>query len=145
MLQDLRYGIRILLKKPGFTLIAVLSLAFGIGANTAIFSLLDAVLVRNLPVPRPEKLVLFGNGKDQGGSDSFPDKSTDLFSYAFYRRAEERHDLFSGVASVLSLTWTVHGFVNANQAGSEIEKMEVQLVSGNYFRVLGVNASLKRN
>jgi hypothetical protein len=107
MLQDLRYGIRILLKKPGFTLIAVLSLAFGIGANTAIFSLLDAVLVRNLPVPRPEKLVLFGNGKDQGGSDSFPDKSTDLFSYAFYRRAEERHDLFSGVASVLSLTWTV--------------------------------------
>jgi predicted permease len=144
MLQDLRYGIRILLKKPGFTLIAVLSLAFGIGANTAIFSLLDAVLVRNLPVPRPEKLVLFGNGKDQGGSDSFPDKSTDLFSYAFYRRAEERHDLFSGVASVLSLTWTVHGFVNANQAGSEIEKMEVQLVSGNYFRVLGVNASLGR-
>ncbi len=144
MLQDLRYGLRILLKKPGFTLIAVLSLAFGIGANTAIFSLLDAVLVRNLPVPHPEKLVLFGNGKDQGGSNSFPDKSTDLFSYAFYRRAEERHDLFSGVASVLSLTWTVHGFVNANQAGSEIEKMEVQLVSGNYFPVLGVNASLGR-
>jgi len=144
MLQDLRYGLRILLKKPGFTLIVVLSLAFGIGANTAIFSLLDAVLIRNLPVPHPEKLVLFGNGKDQGGSNSFPDKSTDLFSYAFYRRAEERHDLFSGVASVLSLTWTVHGFVNANQAGSEIEKMEVQLVSGNYFPVLGVNASLGR-
>ena len=66
MLHDIRYGLRILAKKPGFTLIAVLSLALGIGANTAIFSLVDAVMIKSLPVQRPEQLVLFGKGEDQG-------------------------------------------------------------------------------
>src|ERR1051325_5250376 len=141
MLHDLRYGLRILLKKPGFTLIAVLSLALGIGANTAIFSLLDAMLLRTLPVHEPEKLVLFGNGKDQGVTIGFPDSSIDLFSYPFYRKVEQRSDLFSGVAGQMSIIWTVHGFVNGS---SEIEKMGVQLVTGNYFPVLSVNASLGR-
>ena len=141
MLHDLRYGLRILLKKPGFTLIAVLSLALGIGANTAIFSLLDAVLLRTLPVHQPEKLVLFGNGKDQGVTIGFPDSSTDLFSYPFYRKVEQRSDLFSGVAGLMSITWTVHGFVNASSA---IEEMQVQLVTGSYFPVLSVNATLGR-
>ncbi len=58
-----------LLKKPGFTLIAVLSLALGIGANTAIFSLVDAVLIKSLPVQEPKELVLFGKGEDQGAID----------------------------------------------------------------------------
>ena len=141
MLQDIRYGIRMLLKKPGFTLIAVISLALGIGANTAIFSLLDAVLLRTLPVREPQKLVLFGNGKDQGVTNSFPDQSVDLFSYPFYRKVEQRSDLFAGVAGQMSIIWTVHGFVNAS---TEIEKMGVQLVTGNYFPVLSVNASLGR-
>jgi predicted permease len=144
MLQDIRYGLRILSRKPGFTLIAVLSLALGIGANTAIFSLLDAVLLRNLPVREPQKLVLFGHGKEQGVTNSFPDQSCDLFSYPFYRRVEQRSDLFSGVAGLMSITWTVHGFVNANQPGSQIEKLQVQLVTGSYFPVLGINASLGR-
>jgi predicted permease len=133
-----------LLKKPGFTLIAVLSLALGIGANTAIFSLLDAVLLRTLPVHEPQQLVLFGNGKDQGVTISFPDESWDLFSYPFYRRVEQRTDMFSGVAGVMSITWTVHGFVNANEGGSEIEKLQVQLVTGSFFPVMGVNPSLGR-
>src|SRR5215475_12008547 len=60
MFQDLRYGARMLLKSPGFTLAAALSLALGIGANTAIFSLIDAVLLKSLSVREPEKLVLFG-------------------------------------------------------------------------------------
>ena len=141
MLQDIRYGVRMLLKRPGFTLIAVLSLALGIGANTAIFSLLDAVLLKNLPVREPQKLVLFGNGKDQGVTNSFPDKSVDLFSYTFFDKVKQRSDLFSGVAGQMSIIWTVHGFVNAS---SEIEKMQVQLVTGNYFPVLNVNASLGR-
>src|SRR5215468_9165154 len=59
MIQDLRYGVRLLLKNPGFTLVVALSLALGIGANTVVFSLLDAVLLKTLPVKEPERLVLF--------------------------------------------------------------------------------------
>jgi predicted permease len=141
MFQDIRYGLRILMKKPGFTLIAVLSLALGIGANTAIFSLVDAVLIKALPVKEPEQLVLFGKGRSQGMTNGFPDGSTDLFSYPFYRRAQQHTDVFSGVAGLLSITWTVHGFVNSS---NDIEQMQVQLVSGSYFPVLGVNAGLGR-
>ena len=141
MLQDVRYGLRMLLKKPGFTLIAVLSLALGIGATTAIFSLLDAVLLKSLPVQKPEQLVLFGKAESAGLTNGFPDSSTDLFSYPFYRQAQQRTELFSGVAGLLSIPWTVHGFVNAS---GDIEKMQVQLVTGTYFPVLGVNASLGR-
>src|SRR5215217_6760832 len=141
MLQDIRYGVRMLLKRPGFTLIAVLSLALGVGANTAIFSLLDAVLLRTLPVHEPQQLVLFGSGKDQGMTNAFPNESWDLFSYPFYRQVQQHNDVFSGVASLLSITWNVHGFVAANE---DIQQMQVQLVSGSYFPVLGVNASLGR-
>jgi hypothetical protein len=130
-----------LLKKPGFTLIAVLSLALGIGANTAIFSLLDAMLIKALPVERPQELVLFGKGENQGASLGFPDGKTDLFAYPFYRQVQQRTDVFSGVASLLSMTWPVHGFVDSS---GDIEQMEVQLVSGTYFPVLGVNAGLGR-
>ena len=139
MFQDIRYGIRMLLKKPGFTLVAVLSLALGIGANTAIFSLLDAMLIEMLPVQEPQQLVLFGKGAEQGVSIGPPNGDVDLFSYPFYRQVQQRTDLFSGVASLLSMTWTVHGFVNSS---SDIEQFDVQLVSGSYFPVLGVNAGL---
>src|SRR5918996_4497161 len=139
MFQDLRYGLRMLLKKPGFTLVAVLSLALGIGANTAIFSLVDAVMIKSLPVHEPEKLVLFGKGEDQGAKLGFPDRSWDLFSYPFYRQAQQRADVFSGVAGLLSMTWSPHGVVNGR---NDLEQMEVQLVSGSYFPVLGVNPGL---
>jgi predicted permease len=144
MLNDIRYGLRILLKKPGFTLIAVVSLALGIGANTAIFSLLDAVMLKSLPVEQPDRLVLFGNGQNQGLTNDFPDESTDLFSYTFYREAQQRKDVFTDVASLLSIPWTVHGRVNSNGSSSDIEKINAQLVSGTYFTTLGVNASLGR-
>ncbi|HEX5964568.1 MAG TPA: ABC transporter permease [Pyrinomonadaceae bacterium] len=143
LFQDIRYGFRMLLKKPAFTLIAVLSLALGIGANTAIFSLLDAVMLKSLPVHEPDKLVLFGNGKNQGVTNAFPNESWDLFTYPFYRQVQQRTDLFSGVASLLSIEWTVHGFINANGA-SDIEQLIVQPVSGTYFPVLGVNPHLGR-
>jgi predicted permease len=122
-------------------LIAVLSLALGIGANTAIFSLLDAMLIKALPVERPQELVLFGKGENQGASLGFPDGKTDLFAYPFYRQVQQRTDVFSGLASLLSMTWPVHGFVDSS---GDIEQMEVQLVSGTYFPVLGVNAGLGR-
>jgi predicted permease len=144
IIQDVKFGARVLLKKPGFTLVAVLSLALGIGANTAIFSLIDAVMLKTLPVRQPEQLVLFGNGRDMGVSIGLPNSSFDLFSYPFYRQAQQRTDVFSGVASVLSLQWNVHGFVNAGGSNSDIEQLKVQLVSGSYFPVLGVDAGLGR-
>src|SRR5262245_9394741 len=144
MFQDLRYGMRMLLKKPGFTLIAVLSLALGIGANTAIFSLLDAVMLKSLPVQAPDRLVLFGKGQNMGMTNGFPNESWDLFSYPFYRRVQQRSDVFSGVAGLLSIPWPVHGFVDSNGSSGNIEQLQVQLVSGTYFPVLGVNAALGR-
>lgn len=143
MLGDIRYGLRMLWKKPAFTLIAVLSLALGIGANTAIFSLLDAVMLKSLPVHEPDKLVLFGNGKNMGVTNAFPNESWDLFTYPFYRQVQQRTDVFSGVAGLLSIEWAVHGFVHTNGT-SDIEQLKVQLVSGTYFPVLGVNAHLGR-
>src|SRR5262245_63999962 len=83
--QDLRYGARMLWKRPGFTLIAALTLSLGIGANTAIFSLIDAMLLRMLPVKNPERLALFGSGESQGVTIGFPNGRTELFSFLFYR------------------------------------------------------------
>lgn len=144
LIQDIRYSIRMLLKSPAFTLVAILSLALGIGANTAIFSLLDAVMLRSLPVQQPEKLVLFGEGEGAGVTNGFPNGSWQLFSYPFYRETQQRPEVFSGVAAVLSIPWTVHGTVNANGSSAEIEQIKTQLISGTYFSVLGVNASLGR-
>src|SRR4030095_16998689 len=85
LIRDVRYSIRLLIKNPTFSIVAVLTLTLGIGANTAIFSLLDAVLLRSLPVNEPDRLVLFGNGLNGGLTDGFPAESTDLFSYPFYQ------------------------------------------------------------
>ena len=147
LIKDIHFGIRMLLKKPGFTLIAVLSLALGIGANTAIFSLLDAVMLKSLPVQEPDRLVLFGKGQNMGMTNGFPNESWDLFSYPFYRRVQQRTDVFSGVAGQLSIPWNVHGFIDSNGpngSAGDIEQLQVQLVSGTYFPVLGVNAALGR-
>lgn len=142
MFQDLRYGMRMLLKNPGFTLVAVLSLALGIGANTAIFSLMDAVMLKSLPVQDPDRLLLFGNGQDIGLTNAFPASSQQLFSYPFYQDVRQGNEVFSDVAAIQSLTWNIHGFFG--QDGNEPERLKAQLVSGNYFSVLGVNAFLGR-
>src|SRR5262245_38985991 len=144
MFQDMRYGLRMLLKTPGFTLAAALSLALGIGANTAIFSLIDAVLLKSLPVLEPEKLVFFGKVKGVGATNDFPDRGWDLFSYPFYREMRRRNEVFSDVGAILSMPWTVHGLVNTYGAGGEMARIDVQLVSGVYFSTLGVNAGLGR-
>ncbi len=142
--QDVRYGLRTMRKAPVFTAVTVLTLALGIGANTAIFSLLDALLLESLPVPQPERLVLFGNGQDTGATDNFPDRSWDLYSYPFYRDVRRDNDVFADVAAVLSIQWGVHGAINTPGSSGELERMDVLLVSGTYFSVLGVNAELGR-
>ena len=144
MFQDLRYGLRMLLKHKGFTAVAVLSLALGIGANTAIFSLIDAVMLRALPVHEPDRLVLFGNAKSAGITIGFPDSSQDLFSYPLYQEVRKRNQVFSDVAAVHSLPSRVHGVVHAGESTGELEQINAQMVSGTYFSVLGVNALLGR-
>jgi predicted permease len=135
LVQDANYGMRAMLRSPGITLVALLSLALGIGANTAIFGLMDVVMLKSLPVHEPERLVLFGNGLDEGISDGFPNRW--LFSYPFYREMQKRNSVFSDVASAFSMTVRVHGFIEGN---SETEPMNIQLVSGAYFPMLGVEA-----
>jgi len=144
MFQDLRYGARMLFKSKLMTLVAVLSLALGIGANTAIFSLIDVLLLKSLPVREPEKLVLFGKGERVGATNNFPDGSWDVFSYPFYQEMRRRNEVFSDLAAIQSLTWRVHGAVSTNGTSGDMVPMNVQLVSGSYFSTLGVNAVLGR-
>jgi predicted permease len=133
--QDASYGARAMLRSPGITLVALLSLALGIGANTAIFSLLDAVMLRSLPVKDPQSLVLFGDGRDRGISDDFPNQS--LYSYPFYREMQTKNRVFSDVAAVFSMPNLTHGSLEEH---AESEPMNIQLVSGTYFPLLGVYA-----
>lgn len=141
LFQDLRFGTRMLLQNAGSTTIAVLTLALGIGANTAIFSLLHAVLLRPLPVMKPQQLVLFGKGTWVGSQDTLPDRSWQLFSYPFYREFRKENRVFSDVAAIDSILFGSHGRVGQS---TDFEKMNVELVSGSYFRTLGVTPALGR-
>src|SRR5215468_5907858 len=124
LLQDLRYGLRMLWKNKGFTAIAVLSLALGIGANTAIFSLVDTVLIKMLPVKNPEQLV-------------FLEGPMRTVSYAFYEQARAQRETLAGVCNLDSSR------VNVALDG-QAELARVERVTGGYFAVLGVNALLGR-
>jgi predicted permease len=138
--QDVRYGLRQLRQSPGLTAVAVLSLALGIGANTAIFSLMNAVMLRDLPVKNPSQLVLLGTGRAGGDTDDFA--NTILYSYSFYREMRQKNGVFSSTSAVLSLFLRgMHGTVAGN---SSLEPMNVQLVSGSYFSMLGVKPILGR-
>jgi predicted permease len=133
--QDLRYSLRALAASPGFTLVAVLSLALGIGANTAIFSLMNVIMLRMLPVDAPGQLVLFGDGRAAGSDDSLPNDSARLFSSPFYRDFSQKNQAFSGVTAIDSIEFRTHGTL----AGAGQEMLYASLVSGTYFSVLGVN------
>src|ERR1044071_155380 len=125
ILQDLRYALRSLQKTPGFTLAVVLTLSLGIGANTGIFSMINALLLRDLPqVTRPNELALIGRTTDNGGVDTFssPD-SVDL-------RNQSR--AFQGVAAFSTAPVHVTGT-------GATERARGALVSENYFAVLGTS------
>ena len=138
-LQDAGYGLRSMLRTPAITVVALISLALGIGANTAIFSFLDAVMLRSLPVKDPQQLVKLGVEDWDGITDSFA--CTELYSYPFYRQFQRKNAVFSDTAAIFSLMNDVHGFVDNRQ---ESEMIHVQTVSGTYFQTLGVGAQMGR-
>src|SRR5438046_8913682 len=125
MLQDLRYAVRTLIKTPAFTIVVVLTLALGIGANTAIFSLTDQVLLRLLPVKSPERLVVLdGPGAFQGRAFN-----NGTFSYPMYRDFRDRTTVFDGILARFPAPLTL-------MTNGQAERVSGELVSGNYFDVL---------
>ena len=136
--QDVRFGARLLRKSPVFTAIAIITLALGIGANTAIFSITYQVLLQLLPVPHPEELVVLRSpGPKQGHVSSDGDDATS-FSYPMYKDIRDRSGrVFSGVLARYAIPLSVSGLGNTERATGE-------LVSGNYFEVLGVRPALGR-
>ena len=138
LLQNLRYALRQLRKYPGFTAIAVLTLAVGIGANAAIFSLVDQVLLKQLPVYEPDRLVqLKFVGSDTGHTDSYGGANELYFSYPMYRDLRDQNSVFSGILAMFPRQVGMQWKNNSSLVNSE-------LVSGNYFSVLGVKPALGR-
>jgi putative ABC transport system permease protein len=137
-MQDVRYAVRQLRKAPGFAATAVATLALGIGANTAIFTVFDQVLLRVLPVEKPGELVrLSFIGSDTSRFSGFGGTSADFFSYPMYRDLRDRNTVFSGV---LANDEAQVGAVWQNQP----ELVSAELVSANYFDVLGVRPTAGR-
>lgn len=138
LLQNLRYALRQLRRYPGFTAIAVVTLAIGIGANAAIFSLVDQVLLKRLPVTEPDRLVMLKfAGSDTGHTDSWGGGENIQFSYPMYRDLRDQNSVFSGMLAVFPAEVGVQWRNTPSLAKSE-------MVSGNYFSVLGVKPSIGR-
>jgi putative ABC transport system permease protein len=139
--RDVRYGVRGLLRNPGFTIVAVLTLALAIGANTTIFSLLDQALIRALPVEDPNQLVVLSFAGDTSGHTHSDGGNTPghrhEFSYPMYKDLRAKNKVFSGLIAAapvtLGLTWN-------NQAQS----VDGEFVTGNYFETLGVRSAVGR-
>ncbi|HEY3739522.1 MAG TPA: ABC transporter permease, partial [Bryobacteraceae bacterium] len=127
VLQDVRYAIRALRSSPGFAAIAILSLALGIGANTAIFSLINAVMLKTLPVSHPEQLVELALKSEDGLA----------FTNPIWEQVRDRQDVFSGAFA--------YSPIRLNLAvGGEVRNANTSWVSGDFFRTLGVNPLLGR-
>jgi len=141
LLQDIRYALRQLRKSPAFTLTVIATLALGIGANSAVFTLFDQVLLRMLPVEKPKELVRFEwNGAFNGSMSSFGGNSEghqNYFSYPMYKDLRDQNQVFAGMVAAdrigVGVSWR-------NQAESE----DAEVVTGNYFQMLGLKPALGR-
>jgi predicted permease len=144
--NDLRYGVRLLVHKPAFTIVAALTLALGIGANTAIFTLYDAVLLRSLPVHDPDRLVLFNASPGEGTSTGDPPIGRwRLFSTEVYEFLRTQPLPYESLAAFRSGESQVSFRLAGNAAGTgPVQRAQAHLVSGTYFTVMGVSAALGR-
>ena len=133
-LHDARYALRLLRKHPGFTSVAMLTLALGIGANTALFSVIDALILRKLPVARPDELVVFAADEGQGPLNTY-------FSHPLYEDFRDHATTLSGTAIFGDI---VRRQLRVGQNAADVEPVKASAVSGNFFSVLGVQAALGR-
>ncbi len=138
LLQDLRYAVRQLRKSPGFTMTAIITLALGIGANTAIFTLVQGILLRSLPVADPSRLYRIGdtdnccvNGGFVGENGDF-----DIFSYDLYRHLKDSAPEFESLAAVQAGQWQW----SMRRGNGQPKELRAEFVTGNYFSTLGVNS-----
>ncbi len=142
--RDVRYAWRTLRKNPAFTLVAVLTLGLGIGANTAIFSLIDAVMLRLLPVQHPEQLVLLTDPSESGvGVDSTEHGVRSILSYPEFEQLRLHNSVFSGMLAAQSDVSDLDVFPGVNPAAQSV-KAHTELVSGNFFHLLGVQPIMGR-
>ncbi len=142
LLQDLRFGARMLRKAPGFTVVAALTLALGIGVNSAIFSIVNALLLRSIPVQQPEQLAIVGDpSRVHSWSNGSP--RTDIFSVPLYQELARTNQVFSALAAVTDVP-NARVRIAENGKDSQPEKVSARLVTGNYFDLLGVRPALGR-
>lgn len=134
--QDVRYGLRQLRQSPGFSLVAILSLALGIGANTAIFQLVNAIRLKTLPVQNPQELVSIDFEKNSARAGWWSSRSANM-TYKQWDQIRQQQQAFTGV-----LAWSAARFNLAN--GGEPRFAEGLYVSGDFFRHLGVVPTLGR-
>ena len=140
LVQDMRYAVRQLRKSPGFTAVAVVTLALGIGANTAIFTLVNALLLKMLPVRDPQQLVVVGDpARANGRSNGTP--RIDIFSYPLYKELRDRNSVFAGLCAAAS---DHHIEIGRAQADVAVETLTGRMVSGNYFSLLGLKPAAGR-
>ena len=138
IVQDVRYALRQLRKSPAFTLTVIVTLALGIGANAAVFTLFDQVLLRMLPVEKPKELVRFEwKGAFSGSASSFGGDDHNYFSYPMYKDLRDQNKVFQGM---LAADRTGVGVSWRNQAENE----DAEVVTGNYFQLLGLKPAVGR-
>jgi predicted permease len=141
--SDFRYSLRVLAKSPGFTAVAILSLALGVGANTAIFTLINDLMLKQLPVRQPDQLVSFGDPSSSGISGTVSVGTGGLFSYDFFRQIQKQQQFFQDICASASFSLPASARLRESSVGPAGVAF-FQMVSGNYFSVLGIEPVLGR-